>query len=226
MVWSWNVIIGGLRTRTARQRWHRTKQTPVWEQLAPTGGKEDTDRDGDRVFGFSQRQRISRRKYDQLLKRHHVSAQLDRQWGRKVLSPGGKKFDKFLPFGNEFYHRLLILICGYEGNKWRNCQVWLLSHWYNYWFTSCCGFNVNLKILCAFSYVSEDKLVLLTGSRWSWHCVLQMLWLGVNTWMFLNTFLLFSSGEQYYYLYKMLGVSPDAQVHVVTQAHKLWLLTF
>ncbi|XP_029699812.1 NADPH oxidase 4 isoform X5 [Takifugu rubripes] len=33
-----------------------------------------------------------------------------------------------------------------------------------------------------------------------------MLWLGVNTWMFLNTFLLFSSGEQYYYLYKMLGL--------------------
>lgn len=65
----------------------RTKQTPVWEQLAPTGGKEDTDRDGDRdtdrdgdrVFGFSQRQRISRRKFDQLLKWHHVSAQLDRQ---------------------------------------------------------------------------------------------------------------------------------------------------
>lgn len=53
-----------------------------------------------------------------------------------------------------------------------------------------------------------------------------MLWLGVNTWMFLNTFLLFSSGEQYYYLYKMLGVRPDANVHGVTQAHKLWLLTF
>lgn len=42
-----------------RETTQRTKQTPVWEQLAPTRGKEDTDRDGDRVFGFSQRQRIS-----------------------------------------------------------------------------------------------------------------------------------------------------------------------
>uniref|UniRef100_H3CFK6 Uncharacterized protein n=2 Tax=Tetraodon nigroviridis TaxID=99883 RepID=H3CFK6_TETNG len=33
-----------------------------------------------------------------------------------------------------------------------------------------------------------------------------MLWLGVNTWLFLKTFLLYSSGEQYYYLHKMLGL--------------------
>uniref|UniRef100_A0A3B5M6J2 NADPH oxidase 4 n=1 Tax=Xiphophorus couchianus TaxID=32473 RepID=A0A3B5M6J2_9TELE len=37
------------------------------------------------------------------------------------------------------------------------------------------------------------------------HLVL-MLWLGANTWLFLNTFLLFSTGQQYHYLYKMLGV--------------------
>ncbi|XP_043976232.1 NADPH oxidase 4 isoform X2 [Gambusia affinis] len=33
-----------------------------------------------------------------------------------------------------------------------------------------------------------------------------MLWLGANAWLFLNTFLLFSTGQQYHYLYKMLGV--------------------
>ncbi|KAM4742536.1 NADPH oxidase 4 [Anableps anableps] len=37
------------------------------------------------------------------------------------------------------------------------------------------------------------------------HLVL-MLWLGANTWLFLNTFLLYSTGQQYHYLYKMLGV--------------------
>ncbi|XP_014842911.1 PREDICTED: NADPH oxidase 4 [Poecilia mexicana] len=37
------------------------------------------------------------------------------------------------------------------------------------------------------------------------HLVL-MLWLGANAWLFLNTFLLFSTGQQYHYLYKMLGV--------------------
>uniref|UniRef100_A0A3Q3WGA5 Uncharacterized protein n=1 Tax=Mola mola TaxID=94237 RepID=A0A3Q3WGA5_MOLML len=37
------------------------------------------------------------------------------------------------------------------------------------------------------------------------HLVL-MLWLGANTWLFLNTFLLYSTGQQYHYLYKMLGL--------------------
>uniref|UniRef100_A0A4W6F941 NADPH oxidase 4 n=1 Tax=Lates calcarifer TaxID=8187 RepID=A0A4W6F941_LATCA len=38
------------------------------------------------------------------------------------------------------------------------------------------------------------------------HLVL-MLWLGANTWLFLKTFLLYSTGQQYHYLYKMLGLS-------------------
>uniref|UniRef100_A0A673BVX8 FAD-binding FR-type domain-containing protein n=1 Tax=Sphaeramia orbicularis TaxID=375764 RepID=A0A673BVX8_9TELE len=37
------------------------------------------------------------------------------------------------------------------------------------------------------------------------HLVL-MLWLGANTWLFVKTFLLYSTGQQYYYLYKMLGL--------------------
>ncbi|XP_069004002.1 NADPH oxidase 4 [Embiotoca jacksoni] len=37
------------------------------------------------------------------------------------------------------------------------------------------------------------------------HLVL-MLWLGANTWLFLNTFLLYYTGQQYHYLYKMLGL--------------------
>uniref|UniRef100_A0A668AGK4 NADPH oxidase 4 n=1 Tax=Myripristis murdjan TaxID=586833 RepID=A0A668AGK4_9TELE len=37
------------------------------------------------------------------------------------------------------------------------------------------------------------------------HLVL-VLWLGANTWLFLRTFLLYSTGQQYYYLYKMLGL--------------------
>uniref|UniRef100_A0A672FT89 FAD-binding FR-type domain-containing protein n=1 Tax=Salarias fasciatus TaxID=181472 RepID=A0A672FT89_SALFA len=37
------------------------------------------------------------------------------------------------------------------------------------------------------------------------HLVL-MLWLGANTWLFLRTFLLYSTGQQYHYLYKMLGL--------------------
>uniref|UniRef100_A0A671VEU4 FAD-binding FR-type domain-containing protein n=1 Tax=Sparus aurata TaxID=8175 RepID=A0A671VEU4_SPAAU len=36
------------------------------------------------------------------------------------------------------------------------------------------------------------------------HLVL-MLWLAANTWLFLKTFLLYSTGQQYHYLYKMLG---------------------
>lgn len=34
----------------------------------------------------------------------------------------------------------------------------------------------------------------------------QMLWLGANTWLFLRTYLLYSTGQQYHYLYNMLGV--------------------
>ncbi|KAF7219087.1 transcript variant X2 [Nothobranchius furzeri] len=37
------------------------------------------------------------------------------------------------------------------------------------------------------------------------HLVL-MLWLGANTWLFLRTYLLYSTGQQYHYLYKMLGL--------------------
>nr|XP_057936309.1 NADPH oxidase 4 [Doryrhamphus excisus] len=37
------------------------------------------------------------------------------------------------------------------------------------------------------------------------HFVL-MLWLGANTWLFVKTFLLYSTGQQYHYLYKMLGL--------------------
>ncbi|KAM9318085.1 NADPH oxidase 4 [Pholidichthys leucotaenia] len=37
------------------------------------------------------------------------------------------------------------------------------------------------------------------------HLVL-MLWMGANTWLFLSTFLLYSTGLQYHYLYKMLGL--------------------
>ncbi|XP_068440933.1 NADPH oxidase 4 [Clinocottus analis] len=37
------------------------------------------------------------------------------------------------------------------------------------------------------------------------HFVL-MLWLGANTWLFLKTFLLYFTGQQYHYLYKMLGL--------------------
>ncbi|XP_075905765.1 NADPH oxidase 4 isoform X2 [Nelusetta ayraudi] len=33
-----------------------------------------------------------------------------------------------------------------------------------------------------------------------------MLWLGVNTWLFIRTFLLYSTGLQYHYLYNMLGL--------------------
>lgn len=36
-----------------------------------------------------------------------------------------------------------------------------------------------------------------------------MLWLGVNTWLFIKTYLMYSTGQQYHYLYKMLGVRPD-----------------
>lgn len=39
-----------------------------------------------------------------------------------------------------------------------------------------------------------------------------MLWLGANTWLFLKTFLLYSTGQQYHYLYKMLGVRPVAYI--------------
>ncbi|XP_077468474.1 NADPH oxidase 4 [Stigmatopora argus] len=35
---------------------------------------------------------------------------------------------------------------------------------------------------------------------------LLMLWLGANTWLFVKTFLMYSRGQQYYYLYKMLGL--------------------
>ncbi|XP_061638402.1 NADPH oxidase 4 isoform X2 [Phyllopteryx taeniolatus] len=37
------------------------------------------------------------------------------------------------------------------------------------------------------------------------HLVL-MLWLGTNTWLFVKTFLMYSGGQQYHYLYKMLGL--------------------
>uniref|UniRef100_A0A3P8WXP6 NADPH oxidase 4 n=1 Tax=Cynoglossus semilaevis TaxID=244447 RepID=A0A3P8WXP6_CYNSE len=37
------------------------------------------------------------------------------------------------------------------------------------------------------------------------HLVL-ILWMGANTWLFVKTFLLYSTGPQYYYLYKMLGL--------------------
>ncbi|XP_061923248.1 NADPH oxidase 4 [Entelurus aequoreus] len=37
------------------------------------------------------------------------------------------------------------------------------------------------------------------------HFVL-VLWLGANTWLFVKTFLLYSCGRQYHYLYKMLGL--------------------
>ncbi|XP_060902353.1 NADPH oxidase 4 isoform X1 [Labrus mixtus] len=37
------------------------------------------------------------------------------------------------------------------------------------------------------------------------HFVL-MLWLGANIWLFMKTFLLYSTGKQYHYLYKMLGL--------------------
>uniref|UniRef100_A0A8C4F3V5 Ferric reductase NAD binding domain-containing protein n=1 Tax=Dicentrarchus labrax TaxID=13489 RepID=A0A8C4F3V5_DICLA len=40
------------------------------------------------------------------------------------------------------------------------------------------------------------------------HLVL-MLWLGTNTWLFLKTFLLYSTGQQYHYLYKMLGCPTE-----------------
>uniref|UniRef100_A0A3Q2EBI4 NADPH oxidase 4 n=1 Tax=Cyprinodon variegatus TaxID=28743 RepID=A0A3Q2EBI4_CYPVA len=33
-----------------------------------------------------------------------------------------------------------------------------------------------------------------------------MLWLGANTWLFLNTFQLYATGQEYHYLYRMLGV--------------------
>ncbi|XP_034023644.1 NADPH oxidase 4 [Thalassophryne amazonica] len=37
------------------------------------------------------------------------------------------------------------------------------------------------------------------------HLIL-VLWLGVNLWLFIKTFLLYSTGPQYHYLYKMLGL--------------------
>ncbi|TMS07226.1 NADPH oxidase 4 [Larimichthys crocea] len=37
------------------------------------------------------------------------------------------------------------------------------------------------------------------------HLIL-MLWLGVNTWLFIKTYLMYSTGQQYHYLYKMLGL--------------------
>ncbi|XP_004075854.1 NADPH oxidase 4 isoform X2 [Oryzias latipes] len=37
------------------------------------------------------------------------------------------------------------------------------------------------------------------------HFVL-MLWLAANTWLFLDTYLLYSTGQQYHYLYQMLGL--------------------
>ncbi|KAM9853800.1 NADPH oxidase 4 [Aulostomus maculatus] len=37
------------------------------------------------------------------------------------------------------------------------------------------------------------------------HLVL-MLWLAANAWLFIKTFLLYSTGQQYHYLYKMLGL--------------------
>ena len=50
------------------------------------------------------------------------------------------------------------------------------------------------------------------------HCTVyivfvQMLWLTANTWLFLKTFLLYSTGQQYHYLYKMLGVRPDTSAY-------------
>lgn len=36
-----------------------------------------------------------------------------------------------------------------------------------------------------------------------------MLWLGANTWLFVKTYLLYSTGQQYHYLYEMLGVRSD-----------------
>lgn len=46
-------------------------------------------------------------------------------------------------------------------------------------------------------------------------CV-QMLWLGANTWLFLNTFLLYYTGPQYHYLYKMLGVRRDTFIGLLS----------
>uniref|UniRef100_A0A087XPB4 NADPH oxidase 4 n=1 Tax=Poecilia formosa TaxID=48698 RepID=A0A087XPB4_POEFO len=59
------------------------------------------------------------------------------------------------------------------------------------------------------------------------HLVL-MLWLGANAWLFLNTFLLFSTGQQYHYLYKMLGVGvciSRASASVLNLNCSLLLLT-
>ncbi|XP_026189350.1 NADPH oxidase 4 [Mastacembelus armatus] len=51
-------------------------------------------------------------------------------------------------------------------------------------------------------FVSVRSWVANEGGK---HLVL-VLWLGANTWLFTNTFLLYCTGQQYSYLYKMLGL--------------------
>uniref|UniRef100_A0AAQ5ZN33 NADPH oxidase 4 n=1 Tax=Amphiprion ocellaris TaxID=80972 RepID=A0AAQ5ZN33_AMPOC len=59
-----------------------------------------------------------------------------------------------------------------------------------------CGAPEGTMVVSVRSWVANE------GGK---HLVL-MLWLGGNTWLFMNTFLLYSTGQQYHYLYKMLGL--------------------
>uniref|UniRef100_A0A3Q3C2Z5 NADPH oxidase 4 n=1 Tax=Haplochromis burtoni TaxID=8153 RepID=A0A3Q3C2Z5_HAPBU len=50
-----------------------------------------------------------------------------------------------------------------------------------------------------------------------------ILWLGVNTWLFISTFLLYFTGQQYHYLYKMLGLllpEPRIDMEILPMAQK------
>lgn len=64
------------------------------------------------------------------------------------------------------------------------------------------------------SYLLVDIDLVLSTLHYTVHLVfVQMLWLAANTWLFLKTFLLYSTGQQYHYLYKMLGVRPDTSAY-------------
>ncbi len=80
--------------------------------------------------------------------------------------------------------------------------------------------NVNDAVYCILFYfvhlffVAVDNGLMMSIRLVSVHLVLiQMLWLGVNTWLFLKTFLLYFTGQQYHYLYKMLGVKLNNFPH-------------
>lgn len=66
----------------------REKQTPA-SVLTPEA-RQQTENHGEKTRLLSKDKGFPE-KYEQLLKRHHVGAELGRQRGRKTFSPGGGK---------------------------------------------------------------------------------------------------------------------------------------